>query len=113
MLLSFLGGVRCGVAIDDELGHMAHPRPNLPAKDRKALVLALAAPAHAVDWSAYIDHSAPARTAPVTLSACQPAIPEGVAHATHSASSDAGIFCEIRMVLKRGGSRVAQESPAA
>lgn len=25
------------------------------------LVLALAAPAHAVDWSAYIDHSAPAR----------------------------------------------------
>lgn len=27
------------------------------------LVLALAAPAHAVDWSAYIDHSAPARAA--------------------------------------------------
>ncbi len=38
-----LGGVRCGVAIDDELGHMAHPRPNLPAKDRKALVVQLAA----------------------------------------------------------------------
>jgi putative holliday junction resolvase len=38
-----LGGARCGVAIDDELGHMAHPRPNLPAKDRKALVVALAA----------------------------------------------------------------------
>lgn len=38
-----LGGVRCGVAIDDELGQMAHPRPNLPAKDRKALVEALVA----------------------------------------------------------------------
>jgi putative Holliday junction resolvase len=37
-----LGGARCGVAIDDELGQLAHPRPNLPAKDRKALVLALA-----------------------------------------------------------------------
>ena len=36
-----LGGMRCGVAIDDELGHLAHPRPNLPAKDRKALVGAL------------------------------------------------------------------------
>jgi putative Holliday junction resolvase len=36
-----LGGVRCGVAIDDELG-FAHPRPNLPAKDRRALVSALA-----------------------------------------------------------------------
>lgn len=38
-----LGGARCGVAIDDELGTLAHPRPNLPAKDRKALVLAVAA----------------------------------------------------------------------
>jgi putative Holliday junction resolvase len=37
-----LGGVRCGVAIDDELGELAHPRPNLPAKDRKALVESLA-----------------------------------------------------------------------
>ncbi len=37
-----LGGVRCGVAIDDELGQLAHPRPNLPAKDRKALVAKLA-----------------------------------------------------------------------
>jgi putative Holliday junction resolvase len=36
-----LGGARCGVAVDDELG-FAHPRPNLPAKDRKALVEALA-----------------------------------------------------------------------
>lgn len=26
------------------------------------IVLALVAPAHAVDWSAYIDHSAPAKT---------------------------------------------------
>lgn len=33
-----LGGSRCGVAIDDELGQLAHPRPNLLAKDRKALV---------------------------------------------------------------------------
>jgi putative Holliday junction resolvase len=38
-----LGGMRCGVAIDDELGHLAHPRPNLAAKDRKALVVELAA----------------------------------------------------------------------
>ncbi len=37
-----LGGVRCGVAIDDELGQLAHPRPNLPAKDKKTLVAALA-----------------------------------------------------------------------
>jgi len=36
-----LGGARCGVAIDDELGRMAHPRPNLDAHDRKALVTAL------------------------------------------------------------------------
>src|SRR4051812_38703652 len=33
-----LGGARCGVAIDDELGRIAHPRPNFPAKDRKLLV---------------------------------------------------------------------------
>jgi putative Holliday junction resolvase len=33
-----LGGARCGVALDDELGRIAHPRPNLPAKDRKLLV---------------------------------------------------------------------------
>jgi len=38
-----LGGARCGVAIDDELGKLAHPRPNLPAKDRPALVTALVA----------------------------------------------------------------------
>jgi putative Holliday junction resolvase len=36
-----LGGARCGVAIDDELGRMAHPRPNLESRDRKALVAAL------------------------------------------------------------------------
>ena len=36
-----LGGVRCGVAIDDELGLVAHPRPNLEAKDRKQLVQVL------------------------------------------------------------------------
>ena len=33
-----LGGARCGVAIDDELGRIAHPRPNFPAKDKKLLV---------------------------------------------------------------------------
>jgi len=38
-----LGGARCGVAIDDELGKLAHPRPNLAAKDRKLLVESLAA----------------------------------------------------------------------
>ena len=36
-----LGAARCGVAIDDELGKLAHPRPNVPARDRKALVEAL------------------------------------------------------------------------
>jgi len=49
-----LGGVRCGVAIDDELGHLAHPRPNLPAKDRKALVLALAAMAKDVGAGRFV-----------------------------------------------------------
>ena len=38
-----LGGARCGVAIDDELGKLAHPRPNLPAKDRKVLLESLVA----------------------------------------------------------------------
>ncbi len=37
------GGARCGVAIDDELGHMAHPRPFVPARDWKQLVAALVA----------------------------------------------------------------------
>jgi putative Holliday junction resolvase len=36
-----LGAVRCGVAIDDELGELAFPRDALPAKDRPALVRAL------------------------------------------------------------------------
>lgn len=35
------GGARCGVAIDDELGRMAHPRPFLPARDGKQLVAAI------------------------------------------------------------------------
>lgn len=37
-----LGGSRCGVAMDDELGLVAHPRPNLEARDRKHLVETLA-----------------------------------------------------------------------
>lgn len=36
-----LGGVRVGVAIDDELGMMAHPRGVLDGKDRKNLLLRL------------------------------------------------------------------------
>jgi putative holliday junction resolvase len=36
-----LGSVRVGVAISDELGLMAHPRPPLPGVDAKALLVAL------------------------------------------------------------------------
>jgi putative Holliday junction resolvase len=36
-----LGSVRVGVAISDELGLMAHPRPPLPGTDLKALLVAL------------------------------------------------------------------------
>jgi putative Holliday junction resolvase len=36
-----LGRVRVGVAIDDELGSMAHPRGTLDARDRKALLAGL------------------------------------------------------------------------
>jgi putative Holliday junction resolvase len=49
-----LGGARCGVAVDDELGQLAHPRPNLPAKDRKALVEALAGLAREVDARRFV-----------------------------------------------------------
>ena len=38
-----LGNARVGVAIDDELGSMAHPRGTLDGRDRKALLAALAA----------------------------------------------------------------------
>ena len=38
-----LGKVRVGVAIDDELGSMAHPRGVLPGKDRAALLRSLVA----------------------------------------------------------------------
>lgn len=38
-----LGAARCGVAIDDELGRIAHPRPNVAARDRKLLVEELVA----------------------------------------------------------------------
>jgi putative Holliday junction resolvase len=37
-----LGKARVGVAIDDELGLMAHPRGVLPARDRPALLAAIA-----------------------------------------------------------------------
>jgi putative Holliday junction resolvase len=37
-----LGGVRVGVAIDDELGSMAHPRGVLDGRDRKKLLADLA-----------------------------------------------------------------------
>ena len=37
------GGARCGVAIDDELGKLAHARPNFAAKDRKLLLESLVA----------------------------------------------------------------------
>jgi putative Holliday junction resolvase len=36
-----LGGVRVGVAIDDELGKMAHPRGVLDGKDKTLLIAAL------------------------------------------------------------------------
>lgn len=35
------GKARIGVAISDELGWMAHPRPFLPARDRKAVFAAI------------------------------------------------------------------------
>jgi putative Holliday junction resolvase len=38
-----LGRARVGVAVDDELGLMAHPRGVLPAKDRGALLASIAA----------------------------------------------------------------------
>ena len=38
-----LGKVRVGVAISDELGLLAHPRPSLDGKSKKALLSALSA----------------------------------------------------------------------
>lgn len=38
-----LGAARVGVAVDDELGLYAHPRPTLDGRDRKALLAALKA----------------------------------------------------------------------
>lgn len=37
-----LGSVRVGIAISDELGLLAHPRPHLPAGEQKKLLQALA-----------------------------------------------------------------------
>lgn len=42
-----LGKVRVGVAVSDELGALAHPRPALDGTNRKALVTALGALAEA------------------------------------------------------------------
>jgi putative holliday junction resolvase len=36
-----LGSVRVGIAVSDELGLMAHPRPHLPAGNAKSLLAAL------------------------------------------------------------------------
>ena len=36
-----LGSVRVGIAVSDELGLMAHPRPHLPGGDLKRLLLAI------------------------------------------------------------------------
>ena len=49
-----LGRSRCGVAIDDELGSMAHARPNLEARDLGKLVKALVALADADDVGRFI-----------------------------------------------------------
>lgn len=37
------GKARIGVAVSDELGMLAHPRPPIPARDRKAALAAVAA----------------------------------------------------------------------
>jgi putative holliday junction resolvase len=47
MLRVDLGKVRVGVAVSDELGAMAHPRPALDGTNRKALLAALGALAEA------------------------------------------------------------------
>jgi putative Holliday junction resolvase len=44
-----LGSVRVGVAIDDDLGLLAHPRATLDARDQSALLEALRAFAHEHD----------------------------------------------------------------
>jgi putative Holliday junction resolvase len=36
-----LGSVRVGIAVSDELGLMAHPRPPIPGGDQSALIAAL------------------------------------------------------------------------
>jgi putative Holliday junction resolvase len=49
-----LGRSRCGVAIDDELGSMAHARPNLEARDVGKLVKALVALAEAENIGRFV-----------------------------------------------------------
>jgi putative Holliday junction resolvase len=44
-----LGRARIGVAIDDDLGSMAHPRGTLDGRDRKAVLVQLAAMADEQD----------------------------------------------------------------
>lgn len=49
-----LGGVRVGVAIDDELGLLAHPRGTLDARDGRKLLAALRALADEQDVAHFI-----------------------------------------------------------
>src|SRR5215212_3150277 len=49
-----LGKVRVGVAVSDELGAMAHPRPALDGTNRKALLAALAELAAAEDIRRFV-----------------------------------------------------------
>lgn len=49
-----LGRARVGLAIDDELASMAHPRGALDARDRKALLAALRALADEEDVSRFV-----------------------------------------------------------
>jgi putative Holliday junction resolvase len=49
-----LGGARVGVAIDDELGSMAHPRGVLDARDRRKLLADLARLAEEEDVARFV-----------------------------------------------------------
>jgi putative Holliday junction resolvase len=49
-----LGAARVGVAIDDELGSMAHPRGTLPGRDLRALLDALRAMAEDDDVRRFV-----------------------------------------------------------
>ena len=49
-----LGKVRVGVAVSDELGSMAHPRPALDGTNRKALIAALVSLADAEEVGRFV-----------------------------------------------------------